>query len=102
MSAYNPKVGVVKKCHLCGSDSPLNVYSKPLAWPEETQQWLDNMCCKTIPPEAPVCCACEKFIKHYTGKDNSLHIGYLKRLGPRLIVTAWWRDVETCLTQQRL
>ena len=65
-----PKVRVVKKCHLCASHSPLNVYSEPSAWPEETQQWLNNLCSKIIPPEAPVCRACEKFIKHYTSKDN--------------------------------
>ena len=66
-SVYKSKVGVVKKCHLCTSDSPLNVYSKPSARDSTVAQQLMFL---NHYIRGPSCCACEKFIKCYKGKDN--------------------------------
>lgn len=60
------------KCHLCASESPTNTYSRPSAWTEENRQWVNQFCTPPIPPDAPVCRACEKFIKRHTGQADVL------------------------------
>ena len=72
-STIKPREGTsesaVKKCHLCASE-PLYVWSKPLSWPDDTRQWVEKQCSESIPPEAVVCRACEKYVKRHTGKTN--------------------------------
>ena len=70
-STIKPREGTsaVKKCHLCASE-PLYVCSKPSSWPDDTRQWVEKQCSESIPPEAVVCRACEKYVKRHTGKTN--------------------------------
>ena len=67
-SSITPQSGL-RKCHLCGA-GPLTHCSRPAAWPEETQQWVNTLCTTPIPPGAVVCRACEKYIKRHTGEKN--------------------------------
>ena len=70
-STIKPREGTsaVKKCHLCASE-PLYVCSKPSSWPDDTRQWVEKQCSESIPPEAVVCRACEKYVKRHTGETN--------------------------------
>ena len=58
------------KCHLCSSDSPLNLYSRPSTGTEENRQWVNSLCTKPIPLDVSVCRACERFVKHHTGETG--------------------------------
>ena len=58
------------KCQLCAAVFSSNVYSKPASWSQESREWLSTVHTHPLPSDAPVCRACEIFIKCNTGKEN--------------------------------
>ena len=81
------------KCHLCAAESLSNAFSKPSSWSKENREWLKKIHTQSIPPDAPVCRACEKFIKRNTGRENVVPRWIPKDMRPK---TLRYCTVEGC------
>ena len=73
------------KCHLCAAESLSNAFSKPSSWSKENREWLKKVHTQSIPPDAPVCRACEKFIKRNTGRENVVPRWIPKDMRPKTL-----------------
>ena len=56
----------------------IDCVQQALSLAKETLQWVEKVCAQSIPSEALVCRACEKFIKRNTGKTNIITRWILK------------------------